>query len=245
MRTLKLKLVLASLLFFGFSLLHRDLELPQAHAERAKAYKSKGKTSGKARRGARARSRQGSRSSGTSGIPMTTADFCQSEFNFFLDHRKSTRKSDCKFKIAKDFKDAVETDFKDCIKQASEEMGWGQPAFISIVHDGCYVPRNARNSKQKSSHATGRGLDINKIELDFFNSSTREGKESIDFKKGTGHPQFYSSVRDCWGKKNPCNRSIGFVGSRKVANGKANSLHNDHLHISKTCPPQLAGHATY
>lgn len=245
MQTLKPKLLLASILFFGFFLLQQDIELPQAQAERAKVYKSKGKSSGRARRGVRARSGKGSRTSGTSGIPMTTADFCQSEFNFFLDHRKATRKSDCKFKIAKDFKDAVETDFKACIKEASEQMGWGQPAFISIVHDGCYVPRNARNSGQRSSHATGRGLDINKIELDFFNSTTRDGKESIDFKKGTGHPQFYSSVRDCWGKKNPCNRSIGFVGSRNVANGKSNSLHNDHLHISKTCPPQLAGHATY
>lgn len=220
-----------------------ELEIPQAHAERAKAYRSKSKKRGSGKRGVKSRSRK-SGGGGGYGIPMTESNFCSKDFNFILDTPRASAGQGCDFRIATDFKNAVENDFKACLKQASEEMGWGTPTFMTIKHDGCYVPRSVRGGGGRSSHATARGLDINHVSLEFADGENSR-TENISFEKGTKYPKYYSLVRECWGSKNPCHRSIGYSGARSVTNGIQKSNHNDHLHISKTCPPKLSGHASY
>lgn len=219
------------------------LEPTAVQAERAKAYRSKGRNSGRPRKGVKARNRRSGRG-GSSGIPTTQSNFCSNDFNFVLDHPRARASQGCNFKIATDFKTALENDLKACLKSASEEMGWGTPTFMTIKHDGCYVPRNVSGSRTISSHATARGLDINEVELQFVDGDNSR-TENVSFTKQTKHPKYYSLVRECWGSKNSCNRSIGFKGSRSVKNGISNSDHNDHLHISKTCPPSLRGHSSY
>lgn len=230
----------SALIAFGFTF---DFELPQAFAERAKVYRAKSKKSGSGRKGVKARGKR-SGGGGSYGIAMSQSDFCSKDFNFVLNHPRATQNQGCNFKIASDFKNAVENDLKECLKQASEEMGWGAPTFMTIKHDGCYVPRGVRGGGGLSSHATARGLDINNVELQFMeNEGLRT--ENISFQKGTKYPKYYTLVRECWGSKHPCNRSIGYAGARSVKNGIQKANHNDHLHISKTCPPKLSGHASY
>lgn len=236
-----------SKIIFAFIFLFTSLEMnlvfeSVANAELAPAYRSKKSRSGKSRRGVKARNRRGGSAGGS--VTTTLSDFCNKDFKVVYAEGNSDSTS-CKFKIGKDFKDAFETTFKECINESSEAMGWGKPTFIKVRHDGCYNPRNARGSSKRSAHATARALDISSVELDFTNSTPQKDPENILFTKRTDSPKFYSLVRECWGTKNSCNRSIGFPGSGSVENGINNDLHNDHLHISKTCPPQLRGHSVF
>lgn len=228
---------------FAFSCFDSDILLDAiAHAELAPANSGKRIGSGKSRRGVRARNRKSG--GGTRSVSTTLSDFCEKDFKVVYSEGKSDSKT-CSFKIGKDFKEAFETTFRQCLDESSETMGWGKPSSIRILHDGCYNPRNARGSRQRSAHATARALDIKSIELQFPDSKPPKDDENILFTRRTDNPKFYSLVRDCWGKRNLCNRSIGFPGSGKAENGVNNDLHNDHLHISKTCPPQLGGHSVY
>ncbi len=125
-----------------------------------------------------------------------------------------------------------------CAKEAALKNGMSLPTSVSIEQMGGYANRNARNSSRLSRHALGMALDISAITLHnnglFGNSSSQR----IALTENTTNQPFYDSFRSCWDAAvvqatgGKCTCSIG----HSHTHDPSNALHDDHMHISLSCP---------
>lgn len=151
----------------------------------------------------------------------------------------------CKMQMNEAFANALKVYLPKCARQAAINLRLNPiPTNISIEHLGGFNVRKANTvngpGNSWSRHSLGKAIDISAIILENGTSKTR-----IDLTKDTQNQAFYNAFRACWDKsmeeaqyaqygKN-CTCSIGHT---HAAYEPANHKHDDHMHLSLSCPAQ-------
>ncbi|MCC6138243.1 MAG: extensin family protein [Bdellovibrionaceae bacterium] len=135
-------------------------------------------------------------------------------------------------------------DFGKCVQESATAAGMGKVTDINVSHMGGYRDRRVNNggrSKSWSLHATGRALDIGRIDIVAGGKTHRipMTKGTNDGRNGRAGSRFYKTFNACWAKnnKNSC-------GTKSILDCNYNSLHHDHVHISLPYCPRKPGIAS-
>lgn len=168
-------------------------------------------------------------------------EVCNSELSVFAQRASQYAPplETCKMQLDSQFAEALQKFIPLCAKSAAASMHWNIPTHVSLEQMGGFSDRKINTpSGQGSSwsrHSVGKALDISALTLHNGTSSYK-----IDLTDRTQNQNFYDAFRTCWdnsmksflGKE--CTCSIGHSHTHPPSN----ELHNDHMHISLSCPPQ-------
>jgi hypothetical protein len=144
----------------------------------------------------------------------------------------------CEMMLNPFFAQLIKAFIPKCAKEAAVKNGMSLPTSVSIEQMGGYASRNARNSTKRSRHSHGMALDVSAIRLHSRDMLGRESTRRIELTGKTSNQAFYDSFRSCWnaavveGNGRNCTCSIG----HEHTHDPSNALHNDHMHISLSCP---------
>jgi hypothetical protein len=166
---------------------------------------------------------------------------CSQELSIFAmrPSAKAPPLQTCEMQLDNRFAEAVKEYIPQCAKVAANQLGMTLPTHVSLEQMGAYNVRKINTPSGKgdvwSRHSLGMAMDISAITLHNGYSS-----QKIDLTDKTHNQNFYNSFRSCWdnsmknfmGKE--CTCSIGHAHTHDPSN----HLHNDHMHISLTCPSQ-------
>lgn len=146
----------------------------------------------------------------------------------------------CQMHLDGKFAEILKTYIPQCAKEAALKSGLSAPTKVALEQMGGYNVRQINTPSGKggswSRHSLGMALDISSIKL--FNGPYTK---KIDLTKNTTDQKFYNDFRSCWNSaieihngKESCTCSIG----HQHTHDPSNELHDDHMHISLSCPPQ-------
>lgn len=152
-------------------------------------------------------------------------------------------KPTCEMNLNPDFAKLLETELPRCATLASQEVFKMIPTVPVAVHQiGGYANRPTNTpsgpGSSMSRHSQGMALDISGMTV-FINGKPQH----IEFTSNSNNQPFYDKFRTCWDNalrcSGKCTCSIGHPHTHPPSNEK----HNDHMHISLTCPsmPGVAG----
>ncbi len=146
----------------------------------------------------------------------------------------------CQMHLDSKFAELLKAYIPQCAKEAALKSGLSAPTRVALEQMGGFNVRQINTPSGKgeswSRHSLGMALDISSIKL--FNGSYTK---KIDLTKNTTDQKFYNDFRSCWNSaieihngKESCTCSIG----HQHTHDPSNELHDDHMHISLSCPPQ-------
>ncbi len=176
---------------------------------------------------------------------MSSQNLCNGDqsFSVYADRDAISRNGQalqtCEMLLNPYFAQLIKAFIPKCAKEAAVKNGISLPTSVSIEQMGGYANRDARNSTKRSRHSHGMALDVSAIRLHTRDMLGRESTQRIQLTDKTSNQPFYDSFRTCWdaavaevnGKN--CTCSIG----HQHTHDPSNALHNDHMHISLSCPP--------
>ncbi len=145
----------------------------------------------------------------------------------------------CKMYLDSQFSEAIQKFIPLCAKSAAASLRWSIPTHVSLEQMGGFADRKINTpsgvGSSWSRHSVGKAMDISALTLHNGTSSYK-----IDLTSRTQNQNFYDAFRTCW--DNSMKSSLGnectcSVGSPKTYE-PSNELHDDHMHISLSCPTQ-------
>lgn len=176
---------------------------------------------------------------------MSTQNLCNGDqsFSVYADRDIISRGGQaiqtCEMMLNPFFAQLIKAFIPKCAKEAAVKNGMSLPTSVSIEQMGGYANRDARNSTKRSRHSHGMALDVSAIRLHSRDMLGRESTQRIELTDKTSNQPFYDSFRTCWDAAvaevngRNCTCSIG----HRHTHEPSNELHNDHMHISLSCPP--------
>lgn len=175
---------------------------------------------------------------------MSTQNLCNGDqsFSVYADRDLISRGGQalqtCEMMLNPFFAQLIKAFIPKCAKEAAVKNGMSLPTSVSIEQMGGYANRDARNSTKRSRHSHGMALDVSAIRLHSRDMLGRESTQRIALTGNTTNQPFYDAFRTCWDvavaevSGRNCTCSIG----HEHTHDPSNALHNDHMHISLSCP---------
>ncbi len=170
---------------------------------------------------------------------VSLQNLCNGDQSFSVYADRSSALQTCEMQLNPYFAQLIKAFIPKCAKEAAVKNGISLPTSVSVEQMGGYANRNARNSDRLSRHAHGMALDISAISLHTRDMLGRENTQRIQLTGNTTNQPFYDSFRSCWDSAvaevsgRNCTCSIG----HQHTHDPSNALHDNHMHISLSCPP--------
>ncbi len=150
----------------------------------------------------------------------------------------------CEMMLDDQFAEALQKYIPLCAKSAAASQHWAIPTHVTVQQMGGFADRKINTPSGEgdswSRHSVGKALDISALIMNHGGPSYK-----IDLTDRTQNQSFYDAFRTCWDNSmksflgQNCTCSIGHPHTHPPSN----ELHNNHMHISLTCPtqPNVAG----
>lgn len=178
---------------------------------------------------------------------LTTTNLCNSQLSVEANPAVTPTQngraiSTCEMMLDSQFAEAIQTYVPLCAKSAAAFLHWAIPTHVTIQQMGGFADRKINTpsgpGNSWSRHSVGKALDISALIM-----SHGGVPYKIDLTSRTKNQNFYDAFRTCWdnsvqsmvrNKGQNCTCSIGHTHTHKPSN----NLHDNHMHISLTCPQQ-------
>jgi len=149
------------------------------------------------------------------------------------------------YKVTPEFSQYLMKEMPQCISEGLKAQGYsGSFKKLKFIGD-TYANRDIRNGNSISMHATGRSIDLEKVEITLDNGQPYNVNMTKTSARTNGKSKFYAGVVQCWQRANRA-RCQGYAHSLTPRSGALDwtftgSDHTGHVHMSMPFCPHKPG----